>query len=190
MIKKDSHQDLNQKLEKIKKVFEIQSILNLKPDKDYIRSYYKANKFAYSIFHTFSDNIHMGISRNGKYKDSDLYEAERFIEKYIKQLNAKNVFELGTGKGTASSYLAARYEDVNFEGIDITEEQLKSAYKRVKKLKNFHPVKGDYHNLGSYKDGAFDVVFVIEALCHSPTKEKVLGGGSSHFKTGWCFYYF
>ena len=34
--------------------------------------------------------------------------------------------------------------------------------------------EGDFHNLQKYERNSFDLVFVIEALCHSDNKEKVL----------------
>lgn len=44
----------------------------------------------------------------------------------------------------------------------------------AKKLINFFPEYGDYHNLSKFKNESFDVIFIIEALCHSLAKEKVL----------------
>lgn len=167
-------QDLNHKLAQIKRVFNIKSVLDLQPNKDYIRQYYKVNKLAYSFFHTFSDRMYMGISRDGQYKNSDLLEAARFVEKYISKLNAKNILDLATGRGATSSYLAEKYPAIKFDGIDISEGQLGFAVKKAKRIPNYHPIKGDYHNLSQYQNGQFDIVFVVEALCYSQEKEKVL----------------
>lgn len=57
--------NLKHKLNQIKKVFDLNDLLALHPDKEYIQKYYKANKLAYSLFHTYSDKIYMGISRGG-----------------------------------------------------------------------------------------------------------------------------
>src|SRR6266480_3704645 len=81
--------DLRHKLSQIQNVFDLDGILNLHLDARYIQEYYKANQLAYSLFHTLSDQMHMGISRDGVYKSDDLLEAARFAEKYIIELDAK-----------------------------------------------------------------------------------------------------
>lgn len=165
---------LDSKLNQIKSVFDVKSILEIKPDKEYIRKYYKANQLAYSIFHTFSDRMYMGISRDGIYKEYDLLEAARIVERYINKLGAKNVLELATGRGATSSYLASKYPKIQFDGIELSPGQIVYAQRKAKKLKNYFPVLGDYHNLSKYKKNSIDIVFVIEALCYSTEKEKVL----------------
>lgn len=39
--------------------------------------------------------------------------------------------------------------------------------------KNYHPDFGDYHDLSKFGNETFDIVFVVEALCHSTDKNKV-----------------
>jgi hypothetical protein len=63
---------VSDRLNKIAKVFDIQKILELKISDKYIQKYYKVNQIAYSIFHTRTDLIYMGVSRDGKYKSSDM----------------------------------------------------------------------------------------------------------------------
>ncbi len=41
-------------------------------------------------------------------------------------------------------------------------------------VKNYHPQYGDYHDLSRFRSSTFDVAFVVEALCYSTRKEKVL----------------
>lgn len=161
------NQDLSQKLEKINRVFDISKVLSLHPDKDYIRKYYQANKLPYSIFHSSSGRIHMAISRDGKYKDDDLGEAEKFIEKYIRKLDASCILDLATGRGTTSATLAIKYPRIEFAGLDLSDGQLEFAYLKAKRIKNYYPAKGDYHNLSSYNSRQFDIVFIVEALCYS-----------------------
>lgn len=165
---------LKGKLTNIGKVFDIKKILALDPDKFYIQKYYKINQLGYTLFHTSKDLIHMGISRDGVYKEEDLFEAPKIVEKYIVDTKATRVLELATGRGANSVYLAERNSGVIFNGIDISEGQLCYARKKAKKIKNYKPSFGDYHDLSIFQDASFDVVFVIEALCHSKKKEVVL----------------
>lgn len=170
----EKSKNLKSKLAQIQKVFDVNDLLNLQTDKEYIKKYYKANKLAYSLFHTFSDKMYMGVSRDGIYKEDDLLEAARTIEKYLKKLNATHILELATGRGATSAYLAKRYPKVKFEGIELSQGQLDFAQKKEKKLHNYHPILGDYHDLSKYSNKSIDIVFVIEALCYSMEKEQVL----------------
>ncbi len=167
-------QELEKKLRELKRIFSFDNTLSIKADKDYIQKYYRVNKIPYSFFHTKSGFIHMGISRNGVYKDEDLFEHARLVDKYIKKTNAKNVLELATGRGANSCFLAEQNPDTKFNGLDLSIGQLDFAYQKQKKYRNYLPEKGDYHDLSRYEDNSFDIIFVVESLCHSTQKQKVL----------------
>lgn len=162
------------KLEVVRKVFNIDAVLALPITKDYIARYYRINQIPYSIFHTRTDLMYMGISRDGLYKEDDLLEAARTINKYIISEQVSSVLELATGRGATSFWLAVQNPKVSFHGIDISEGQLAYARKRANQVKNYFPIKGDYHNLSYYPDHTFDIVFEIEALCYSTDKDRVL----------------
>ncbi len=166
--------ELKEKLNVISSIFDIKKVLSINPNKEYIQKYYKINKIPYSLFHTKTDFIHMGISRNGIYKEEDLLESVRIIDTCIHKVKAQNVLELATGRGANSLWLAQKNSSVSFYGIDISKWQLDFAFKKAKKVANYHPSFGDYHNLKQYGDSFFDVVFVVEALCHSVEKNKVI----------------
>lgn len=180
--------DLKQKLEIIRKVFNIEDILNIKIDNEYIRKYYKINKIPYSLFHTKTDFVHMGISRDGIYKEDDLYEAAKVVEKYIKKTNgACKILELATGRGANSVYLAEKFPKVKFYGIDLSKGQLDYAFKKAKTVKNYYPDFGDFHDLSKFKSETFDIIFIIEALCYSVDKNKVLSEVYRILKKGGVF---
>lgn len=83
-----SQNDLGHKLLQIQNVFDLGVIQNLHPDNRYVQEYYRANRLAYSLFHTSSDRMYMGISRDEVYKPDDLLEGARFVERYIVELGA------------------------------------------------------------------------------------------------------
>ena len=132
----------------------------------------------------------MGISRDMEYSCEDLLEQPKLVAEYIRKLDAKNVLELGVGKGASSIYLAEKFPDIHFDGIDLPNGQLDIAKRGAKKVENFRPVEGDYHNLGRFSTNHFDVVFAIEALCHSTVKEKVLGEVRRVLREGGVFIVF
>ncbi|MGA3150091.1 MAG: class I SAM-dependent methyltransferase [Candidatus Saccharimonadales bacterium] len=164
---------LQNKLNQIKKVFDLGSLLDLEPDQKYIQKYYRASRIGYSLFYVSSDRMYMGISRDGVYKEDDLLEAARTVEKYIKRPGVHNILELATGRGATSTYLAGNYPDIRFDGIELSPTQLGLAKKKAKELPNYIPVAGDYHDLSRYADNSIDIVFVIEALCYSTDKSRV-----------------
>lgn len=165
---------LKTKLEKIKLIFDVDKVVHIRTDIYSIAKYYRINQLAYSIFHNKDGFVHMGISRNGSYNKNDLTEQPKIVQKYITSLKAENILELATGKGASSDYLARNNPNIKFCAIDLPNGQLDAAFKKAKKLNNFFPKEGDFHNLGTYKSKFFDIVFVFESLCHSTNKTKVL----------------
>lgn len=163
---------LSQKLKKLSELFDFNKVLLANTDIKSIARYYKVNKFSYSLFH--SENfIHMGITRSGVFKKEDLFEQVKIIEKFIDK-RTKKTLELGTGRGANSIYLAKNHPDIEFIGIDLPKGQLQYAFKNGKDLRNFKPQEGDFHNLSNFSEKSFNIVFVVESLCHSGNKEKVI----------------
>ena len=161
------HYDLPAKLQMIGKIFSIKDVLALAVEEDYIKKYYWINKIPYSIFHHFGNAVHMGISRNGQYKNDDLYEQARTIERYVRANNATNVLELGGGRGINSIYLAKRNTNTHFASLDFSISQTNIARGLGKGLLNFQPVLGSYQDLSIFEANSFDIVFAVETLCHS-----------------------
>lgn len=163
------------KLEKIKKIFNVEDITSLKPDSSYIQDYYLVNRLAYSFFHSSKGYIHMGISRDGRFKPQDLIEPVKFVNNYVSKLSSNSkVLELATGRASNSLYLAQNNPSISFNAIDLSDGQLKYAYKNANKVNNINIFKGDYHDLSQFNSNSIDVCFIVEALCYSTNKEKVL----------------
>ncbi|MFA4872845.1 MAG: class I SAM-dependent methyltransferase [Patescibacteria group bacterium] len=166
--------ELHKKLNELREVFDFEKVLSISADNKYIQKYYRVNQIPYSVFHTHTDLMYMGISRDGVYKESDLLAHARFVDGYIKKYCAKKVLEIATGRGANSAYLAKMNPEVQFYGIDLSPGQLAYAEKRGRRFPNYFPTQGDYHDLSRYAPDTFDIVFVVEALCYSREKEKVL----------------
>jgi len=165
---------LSEKLHKIKRIFDINKIQSLDVNKDYIRSYYLKNKIPYSIFHTKQNFVHMGISRDGNFKDQDLLEHVEFVDKQIIRQDAKEILELATGRGANGLWLAKKHPEANFYRVDLSEGQISFARKAAEKCTNFQVELGDFHNLEQFQKNSFDIVFIVEALCHSNSTDKVM----------------
>jgi ubiquinone/menaquinone biosynthesis C-methylase UbiE len=157
-------------LQQIGRLFDIQRMINEPQEKPQIINYYVKNKLTYKFLHNWGGFIHFGISYDGRHKKEDLKEQARIVEGYIHDRNAKNVLELAYGMGASSAFLACRNPGVTFDAVDLSLKPLK----RFTKISNLRFQFGDYHDLGNFEDNAYDIVFVIEALCHSTNKLQVL----------------
>ncbi|MBU0534836.1 class I SAM-dependent methyltransferase [Patescibacteria group bacterium] len=164
---------LEEKLKRVKLVFNIDEVISRRTNLDDIKNYYRVNIIPYFLFHNKRDFVHNGISRGKRYSDKDVYEQPKIVEKYIREMGAKRCLELATGKGASSFYLAEIFPNVKFFAINLADGQLEIAKKKARRVDNFFPEEGDYHDLGNYHDNDFDIVFVFEALCHSNDKGKV-----------------
>lgn len=160
--------NIKEKINKIRKLKDYDCLLNEEQDKNKIREYYNRNKFAYLFFHNSSGYLHMGISKNNKYKRIDLLEQVKIIEKDIKNNKNKQILELGYGRGANLYYLARLFPQKKFTGIDLSTTPLKKY-----KLNNISFIKGDYNNLSGLKQ-KFNTVFAIETICHSNSLSNTL----------------
>lgn len=181
---------LNTKLSNIQKVFKVSDLTTRKGDVEEVAKYYKLNRFAYSLFHNKGGFIHMGISENGKFHVSDLLAQPNLVGKYIERNKAKTVLELASGKGSDILYLAKKYPDTTFCGLDLPNGQLNLNNPLFEEVRNLEIGLGDYHNLGKYTSEKFDIVFTIEALCHSSRKGIVAKEVFRVLKNGGLFIVF
>lgn len=156
-------------LSQVGKVFDIPGILNGPQARPQIIHFYFTNRLTL-LFYNWDGFFHYGISRNGKYQTDDHKAHARIIEGYVRQRNAKRVMELGSGLGPNIAFLASRNPCVAFDGVDLSNKPLH----RHATLPNVHFCFGDYHDLSQFEDNSYDVIFVIEALCYSTDKSRVL----------------
>ena len=177
---------LRKRVNKIKDTVDIENLLVEKEDAENIRKYYRLNKIAYRIFHNREGYLHMGISRDSRYKKSDLEEPLREIESKMREVSATRVLELASGHGANTSFLAKRNPTIEFSALDLSTYP-KSSFKE---LENTSFDLGDYHDLSQYPDNSFGLVFVIEALCHSNNKRQVLEEVFRILKKGGLFIIF
>lgn len=160
--------DLELCLKQISELFDIQGMINQSLTTEHIVHYYATNKLAQLLWSS-EGFFHYGISYDGRYKKADLQEPARLVERHIRNTGASNVLELAYGLGANSAFLARRNPNVMFEAIDISNKPLR----RYTSLPNVHFRFCDYHDLSGLGT-SYDLIFVIEALCCSTNKERVL----------------
>lgn len=190
MVASDPRKSLENKLTKLSKIFDFNEVLAVEPDLGRISDYYRINKIPYSLFHSNKDLFHMGISRDHKYKEEDLFEQVKFVGKYINKLGARRVLELAAGGGTNSLYLAMNFPEAQFTGLDLPNVHTDLAKRKTKLVDNFKVVEGNFHDLSVFDEGRFDLVFIIEALCYSQRKIEVFRQVKRILKPGGLFIVF
>jgi len=163
---------INQRLADIQAVIPFDILLSRQADdKLNIAKYYKANRLAYRLINSKQGFVHMGISDDDTFHENDFLEHARIIASYIEQSKGSDVLELAAGKAATTKYLADEYAHINFTGLDLPNGQLDIASSQSQ---NLTLLEGDYHDLSQFSSESFDVVYIIEALCHARNKATVI----------------
>ena len=165
-----------EKIELVKKLFKLREYANFDflleknnfEDNEIIDYYKKTKHLIYRFQGSKEGFMHIGISYDGKYKKGNRYEFNQAknIDKYIKETNAKNILELGSGQGSNLLFLSKLNKDRNFMGLDL--------YPSIdKKQKNVELKQANYHDLSFLEDNSVDLIYAIETLCYSTDKETI-----------------
>jgi ubiquinone/menaquinone biosynthesis C-methylase UbiE len=167
-------QNIEISLQTLSKFYPIRQILSQEVDKKFIKTYHTQSRWGYKYLHSRAGAIHLAINYEGYFTPQGFYEHTKIINQILEKLpDATAILELGSGNGFNTVELANKNSQRHFTGLDLTATSLREARSKAKKLKNVQFVEGDFHKL-PFGDQSFDVVFAIEALCHSNQPEKVL----------------
>jgi len=90
-----------------------------------------------------------------------------YFEKILKNKNIKNVAEVGCGDGKILLELAMRYEDILFEGFDLSKRAVLFANAFSYGFDNLKFFDHDFKN----SKKKYDVILCIETLEHIPDDE-------------------
>jgi len=163
---------ITKRLVRISKVIPYEKLLERKADDTAnIATYYRLNRLAYRFISSRDGFVHMGISSDGNLKKEDFLEQAKIISKYIHSMKASSVLELAAGKAATTKFLANNHKDVAFTGLDLPNGQLDINSSQFPNLKL---IEGNYNSLARFENNTFDIVYIIEALCHAAKKEVVV----------------
>lgn len=177
---------LKSRLDEVQNFFDTDKILNRPAHPTQVARYYRYNKLLYHFINSREGFVHLGISYDGRFKEDDMREPARIVGKYISKTNAKTVLELAAGKAATTVYLAKKFPEAYFMGIDLPNGQLGSN----KGLPNLNLRYGDYHDLSSYPASSLDLVYIIEALDYARDKAIVISEIKRVLKPGGHFIVF
>lgn len=178
--------ELKKYLNKVDKIFDITKFLQQDLAFDDVANYYRESSLGYHLFHSANGSIHMALNYDGKFDQDGYFGQARIVEEYISQTGAKKILELASGKGFNSTYLAKRYPDVEFIGIDLTPEHIEYSRKKSQGVKNLRFEHGNFQDL-QFPDDTFDIVFEVESVCHATNMQKALSESGRVLKTNGRF---
>ena len=109
------------------KIYKMENELKINLDKlmegetnsvENIQAYYKLTDFAFKKFHSKYGFMHFHVSKNGEFSPEDGFYQPNTVARFIKP--GDKVLELGFGKGPNIFYLAEKFPDVEFTGLDLS----------------------------------------------------------------------
>lgn len=173
--------DVKKYLAQLRGVFDVDAFLKQDIGPETIRRYYTQCAWVYGLLHSPAGALHLALNPDGHYHPRGFYAQPRWVREQISALGAKDVLELASGKGFNGHWLAPRCPGVRLRGIDLTPLHVALANRRRRPNLTFEVV--DYQNL-AFGDGAFDLVFAIECLCHARDLWETLGEAHRVLKPG------
>jgi len=153
--------------------FDLPGLLSERRGLDAVVPYFTQSAPLYFFAHSMRGAMHMALNPDGRFHRRG-YEAQALIvERHVRTLGARRVLEIGCGRGFNLLGLARRNPHVAFVGLDLTPWHVRSARLVAHRRRNLEIDEGDFHHL-PYADGAFDLVFSVEAICHAADVYQVV----------------
>lgn len=189
MKKISDPKELKKYLNKISRVFDIDSISRQAIDTEYVVDYYQQSDHGYRTFHSAEGSVHMSLNFDGVFNKDGYYEQASIVSKSINELSAKRVLELGSGKGFNSIVLAKHNPGVEFIGIDLVLLYVSQAQEKGKWLTNLRFQIGNFQAL-EFASQTFDLLFEVESICHAKDMKLALSESYRVLKPGGRFILF
>jgi ubiquinone/menaquinone biosynthesis C-methylase UbiE len=180
-----NEQELKRRLTVIEKVFNIKEVAIHGQDVPDIERYYRESSLGYRYFHSNSGAIHMALNPDGVFDRKGYYGQPDAIAKFLTS-TTQRVLELASGNGFNARYLAEKHPRVKFTGIDLVGAEVKFARRRACELNNLTFLCENFQNL-SFTDSSFDLIYVIESICHATDMHKALSEAYRVLRPGGLF---
>jgi len=178
--------ELEKRLKEIHACYDVETLLKIDKTSENTAKYYRFSDWAYQCVHAcFKGSIHMGLSKDGKFRSKDFAEQSNIIAKYIGE-HTKKVLELGAGKLINTKLLAKRFPDVHFTALDLPNRN----FKKARIISNISLDEGDYNDLTVYDPDSFDLIFAVETLGYGTSKEHIFQEVERILKPGGYFVIF
>lgn len=173
-------------LQRIGRIFDIEAVLQQRVDHRLVIEYYTQSARGYRLFHSRAGAVHMALNPDGAYDATGFYGQATVVQRYIDALSPVAVLELASGQGFNTIHLAGRNPDLRFTGLDLTPAHVLLSQRRSATLPNASFEIGDFQHL-PFAPGSFDLVFVVEGLCHASDVPLALSQARDVLRPGGLF---
>ena len=184
-MKVSVEEELAERLATLGQVFDLRLLEGRGEEEGEIACYYEQSRWAYWIFHSREGAMHLALSPNGEFEKGDYHGQAREVERLIGP-ETERVLELAAGRGFNLRYLAQRHPRISFTGVDLVASHVAAAQARAKDMPNASFTEGDFHRL-AFEDESFDIVFVVESLCHATDLQSALREARRVLRPGGVF---
>lgn len=162
---------LPEALAHVDRVFGIDTIL-ADEGQDIVAPYYVQSESGYKRVHSEKGCMHMALNTDGVYTADGYFTQIRDVADQIRQVQAAQVLELGSGMGFNTIALAQGHGQVAFTGLDLMAHHVSTARKDAGHMPNASFRQGNYTQIPDDLRGA-DVVFGFETLCYATDPDAV-----------------
>ncbi len=177
---------LARRLRKIRRVFDVDAMLGQSVDERTIVDYYTQNSRYYGLIHSFEGSVHMALNPGGRFDRIGYYGQAEIVQRHVDEIRPRRVLELASGKGFNTRHLATQNTSVNFVGVDLTPPHVAVARRNSIDVPNLEFKVGDFQNLRFCAE-TFDLIFVVESLCHASDMVHALSEAYRVLKPGGRF---
>ncbi|MBO4720407.1 MAG: class I SAM-dependent methyltransferase [Prevotella sp.] len=163
--------ELSERLKIIGKYYDLDALLEGKPDNEVTEKYYRYTEFFYNrVLSHGLGSMHLGLSDDGFYKKEDYYKQAQYVSGFIDNPSIR-VLEVGGGQLINTKYLAKMFPQNQFTALDLPNR----GFLKKRAPKNVTLVEGDYNDLSIFPENSFDIVFGVETICYAEDKKHVYG---------------
>lgn len=173
---------LARRLAKLRRLFDLEAIVRQRGDTGQVVAYYHQNFHPYRRYHSQAGAMHMALNASGRFDEDGFYGQARRIESLWKDRPPTDVLELAFGKGINLAYLAPRWPQVRFAGIDLTPRNVRHA-KSQPALAEASLLQADLH-APPFEPASFDCVFCVEGFCHATDVPRALAAQARILRPG------
>ncbi|MDX6717894.1 MAG: sterol 24-C-methyltransferase [Solirubrobacteraceae bacterium] len=165
MAQQDLLEEIERRLGRLRRVFDVSSLRGQGATPEAIRRYYERSRIGYRYVHCADGAMHMALNPRGTF-DRAGYEGQALLVHERLAPGARDVLELACGNGYNLRLLAARNRGRRFVGVELIASQVARARRTLAHLPDARALVGDFQAL-AFADETQDCVFVVESLCHA-----------------------
>jgi ubiquinone/menaquinone biosynthesis C-methylase UbiE len=160
-------------LQTIRHRFDISAVLNQDINEESVTKYYNVSNRAYRLLHSKEGAIHMALNYDGRFDQEGYVGQAQLVEEHLSAVGEPRILELASGQGYNSIYLARQHPQAEIYGFDLTQKHVEFAERRARFIANVRCGVANFEEL-PVKGNSFDVVFVVESICHAVNMRRAL----------------